>query len=83
MYKEPREQVKYMLDQIRHINNDISDYSLNQILKFLVNEILKSNPSGWYNNGYEWEMEFLSPIGDGWVDAEKYWNYILIIINEI
>ncbi len=41
MYKEPREQVKYMLDQIRHINNDISDYSLNQILKFLVNEILK------------------------------------------
>lgn len=81
MYKEPREQIKYMTDQINHIDG-ISNVSLNQILIFLIKEILKSNPSGWYNNGYEWEIEFLSPVNDGWVDAEKYWNYILIILDE-
>lgn len=82
MYREPREQIKYMINQISYIDSDISDVSLNQILKFLVKEILKANPSGWYNNGYEWEIEFLSPINSGWVDAEKYWNYVLIIIDE-
>lgn len=83
MYKEPREQIKEMSDQIRNINPDITDILVSKILKFLIKEILKSDPSGWYNNGNEWEIEFFStPVNDGWVDAEKYWNFILILIDE-
>jgi len=83
MYKEPREQIKDMFDQIQSINGNISNNSINKILKYLVKEILNSNPSGWYNDGNEWEKEFFcTPVNDGWVDAEKYWNFILILIDE-
>ena len=82
MYKEPKEQFALMIGEIStYISVPYMGVLL--ILKYTVEKILESEPRSWYNNGNEWEKEFLSQPcpQEGWIDSQKYWNAILDIIN--
>ena len=88
MYKEPKEQAKEMFNKIRYMDGEnknctTCDCVVKPIVNFMIDEILKANPSGWFNNGFEWEKEFFTtPVNEGWVDAQKYWNAVKSVVAE-
>ena len=86
MYKEPKEQAREMFNKIRYMDGEnknctTCDCVVKPIVNYMIDEILRANPSGWFNNGFDWEKEFFTtPVNEGWVDAQKYWNVVRLIV---
>lgn len=93
----PKEKAKELVDKFKKVElyhsmeptdfdceiKDISSasFTAKQCALICVDEIIRSNPINWYNNGFEWEKElFTTPVNEGWVDGEKYWK---VVKNEI
>lgn len=88
MFKEPKEQAKIMFNKLRFMEGEnknciTCDCVVKPILIYMIDEILNSNPSGWFYNGFEWEKDFLGThINEGWVDGEKYWNAVKSVVSD-
>ena len=86
MYQEPKLQAIDLFNKIRRMDGENSncttcDCVVKKVVLFMIDEILKSNPSGWFNNGFEWEKEFFTtPVSEGWVDSQKYWNAVKSVV---
>lgn len=90
MFKEPKEQAKLMFNEIRFMDGknekcNTCDCVVIPILKYMIMKIIESEPKSWYNNGFEWEKEYLQQPcpHEGWIDSEKYWNAVLLEVDEI
>lgn len=88
MYKEPKEQAREIFNKIRYMDGESNkgcstcDCVVKPIVKYMIKQILEANPSGWFNNGFEWEKEFFTtPVNEGWVDAKKYWNAVMSVVD--
>jgi hypothetical protein len=88
MYKDPKSQAIEMFNHIRFTSSEnpnctTCDCTIKPILKYIINQIIKVNPSGWINNGFDWENKFITNQYEGWVDAELYWKAVYEEINNL
>lgn len=61
------------------------DCVVKPVLNYMIEQIIESNPGGWYNNGFEWEEKFFSypNTSEKWVSGELYWDAVKLEVSKL